>query len=249
MSLPSPFAFISDIHANIDALETVLADIKEQGISTIICLGDMIGYGPEPQKCLQLVKQNCQAVIQGNHEVMGLQMERAVIDELPPEIAEPLILARRQLTAAEQNWAKTLPLTLDLEVAEAVHSSLQDGPQYFNYISSLEEAAAQFARQKRSISFHGHTHIPVVWVEEKGRIRLLAPKTTPMPLLAGARYAINVGSVGQPRDGTREACYAIFDSVKRTVRFRFLEYNMVACRWRFEKTSIPKCNFQRLLGE
>jgi predicted phosphodiesterase len=241
-------ALLSDIHANIDALEAVLEDLDGQGVDKIFCLGDIIGYGPEPRRCVQLVRERCEASLMGNHEAMALHLSHDVLSELPAEISAPLILARRELKAEEQHWLKSLPMVIKADPVEAVHSSLE-GPAQFPYISSFEEAEAHFRRQSRGICFHGHTHLPVVWVAESGSpLRLIEPGTKPIPLPEGPRYAVNVGSVGQPRDGSRNACYAIYDPNERILTYRSVPYNLVACRWRFEKTKLPKANFQRLLG-
>jgi len=242
---PSFFALLSDIHGNIDALEAVLDDVAQHPCRGILCLGDVIGYGPEPARCVERIMETSVVSVLGNHEAMLF-----IIDQLPPEefgdtIVEPLALAARQLSPDQQRWLRAMPISADLDPITLSHSSLFE-PSAFHYIHSPEEARPHFAVQSTAISFHGHTHVPVIWERGKKGVSCYQPMENPVQLDESARYAINVGSVGQPRDGDSRASYALYDFENRILLHRRVDYDIAAAQARFKEAGLPARNAQRL---
>jgi len=152
-------ALISDIHANIDALEAVLADIDQQGIQEILCLGDIVGYGAAPAECLRILRKRCSAFVIGNHDAYTLlsldkyQMEKRVRDGI--------LFAQQALTKEEKKWIRSLPLSTEVGSITIVHASLHN-PDSFYYMSRKDDFLQHFDKQQTKVSFFGHTHRPEV---------------------------------------------------------------------------------------
>ena len=153
------FAIISDIHANIDALDAVLADIETFPVRGTLCLGDIVGYGPEPATCVQRVMDTCAVTVIGNHEAMSFLPKKILKTDWDISIRQPIHLANEQLTKAQKSWLRSTPITADLDPVTLSHASLHEPPE-FHYIHDETEAAAHFAAQTTFISFNGHSHVP-----------------------------------------------------------------------------------------
>ena len=242
---PAFFAIISDIHSNIDALEAVLADIGQWPCRGILCLGDIVGYGPEPAACVQRVMDTCAVSVLGNHEAMLFLAGQFSPDELGASVGDPIALAFKQVSGEQMKWLRGLPITADLDPIMLSHASLHE-PPCFHYIHDKDEAKSHFAAQKTFVSFHGHTHVPVIWEEKGGEISCFEPVDKPVRLDEDSRYAINVGSVGQPRDNDPRASYALYDYQNRLLLHRRVEYDIKRAQARFKKAKLPARNASRL---
>lgn len=239
-------ALLSDIHANVVALEAVLADMQELNVSAALCLGDTVGYGPDPAACVHLVRENTVASIMGNHEAMLIVLEKMGAQEFGETVSAPLELAQKQLGEEDLEWVCALPIGIDLDAFEVIHASLHEAAD-FHYIDSPETAADNFRQQKRPVSFHGHTHVPVIWEKSpSGRIQPFAPQEKLVRLDPDRQYAINVGSVGQPRDGDPRASYALYEAADGILLHRRVPYDFKAAQKRFRKAGLPAFNSTRL---
>jgi predicted phosphodiesterase len=209
-------ALISDIHANLEALEAVLKDISERGIKEIYCLGDMVGYGPNPNECVDLVIAKCQVAILGNHD-------QAVLFD--PENFNPLALQAAYWTRSElesgsggsravaKRWEfiGELPRLKDEGEFLFVHGSPRDPTNEYVFpedVYNTRKMESLFGKVKR-YCFQGHTHLPGVFTD---RGEFYSPSEVGhLYQLTDQKVMINVGSVGQPRDGDNRACYTIID--------------------------------------
>ena len=220
-------AIISDIHGNLEALEAVLADIRQQGIKEIFCLGDIIGYGPNPRECIDLVIQNCQVTILGNHDQAALfdpegfnpTAERAILwTRSVLEGGEPAQSEKRWEFLGELPRMRREPGFL------FVHGSARNP---LNEYVFPEDVYNQRKMEKifglvEKYCFQGHTHIPGAFVDD---YTFRAPEEMDYRIeLGDAKVLINVGSVGQPRDGDSRASYVTLNS--KTVSFRRVEYDL-----------------------
>ena len=242
------FAIFSDVHANIDALTAVLADIDQFPVKGMFCLGDTVGYGPEPAMCVQRVMDTCAITVLGNHEAMLSIADKIADEDWDISIRQPLHLANEQLTKAQKSWLQVQPLTADVDPLTLSHASLSD-PTAFQYILDIEAVEAHFAAQTTFISFNGHTHVPVVCEEnpKTTTCRFLKPSENPIRLDAKKRYSVNVGSVGQPRDDDPQACYVLYDFEQRLLIHRRVPYDIARARARFQKAGLPEPNASRIL--
>ena len=218
-------AVISDIHANLEALEAVLAQIQADGCEEIYCLGDVVGYGPNPNECCALCREREIPTTLGNHD------EAAVVDDpvLEPRMsrsaAESIRWTRRVLSPANQHWLAALPLTIDLPRANAIlcHANLHN-PQGWGYIQTRYEAHLTFQRLAQPLCFHGHSHSPGVIsrIDATGEMRATSPES--VQVSEGERYLMNCGSIGQPRDGDHRSCYVVYDTAMERIVFRRVPY-------------------------
>jgi diadenosine tetraphosphatase ApaH/serine/threonine PP2A family protein phosphatase len=235
-------AFISDIHANIDALEAVLVDIDSQGADEIFCLGDIVGYGAAPSECLELVRSRCSVTVMGNHDQMA--SEKGVILALE-RVSAPIRYAREKLTKDQIKWLRDLPKVVEKEGLTLVHSSLHE-PEEFNYVLWKEDARLHFQNQKTPFSFIGHSHSPLMAVQSQNGITLYVPGVASITLEPTVRTIINVGSVGQPRDNYPRACYGMLDTESHNFTWKRVPYDIKRAQDRIKEAGLPWDNAARL---
>ena len=235
-------ALISDIHANIDALEAVLVDLDSQGVDEIFCLGDIVGYGAAPSECLELVRSRCSVTVMGNHDQMA--SEKGVILALE-RVSAPIRHAREKLTKDQIKWLRDLPKVVEKEGLTLVHSSLYE-PEEFNYVLWKEDARLHFQHQKTPFSFIGHSHSPLMAVQSQNGITLDVPGVASITLEPTVRTIINVGSVGQPRDNYPRACYGMLDTESHNFTWKRVPYDIKRAQDRIKEAGLPWDNAARL---
>ena len=241
------FAILSDIHGNIDALEAVMSDIKRHPVRGILCLGDVVGYGSEPAACVEIMMEQSAVTVLGNHEAMLLLADKILDEDWDDSVRKAIRIAKETVSSEGQRWLKDLPITADLDPITLCHASLNEPPE-FHYLSVHTEAEAHFAAQETYVAFGGHTHVPSRWEEdpETFSCREMKVLLKPVRLRADRRYAINVGSVGQPRDGDPRASYALYDYEPRTLLHRRVTYDIKKAQARYKKAGLPTHNATRL---
>jgi len=230
-----------DIHGNLEALEAVLADIRAVGVDDIYCLGDVVGYGADPRVCLQRVAETCGIRVRGNHEAALLG--DAWIDRMNPAASAAIHWTAAQLTAEDLNEISTWPLVRVGADARLVHGS-PDRPAQYDYVTgrfSIEDAFRAFPE---FMCFCGHTHIPLVAVETApGRMQVLQARK--LMLERDKRYLINVGSVGQPRDGNARARWVLMADTPQ-ITFREVAYDVGRAQEKIRKAGLPEILAYRL---
>lgn len=234
-------ALFGDIHANLEALETVLSDAREQGCNQFICLGDVVGYNADPAACLEIVREMDCPTVKGNHDEDSAGTHS--LDAMNPVAATALEWTREQLSDEQQTWLRRLRMVRQIRDFTVVHSSL-DQPTNWNYVSNRFDAISNFSYQFTQVCFHGHTHVPRVYVKTD-KVRE-APAES-VAIEPGSKYFINVGSVGQPRDGDWRASYAIYDIAHQVVVFRRLEYDIETTQKKIIDAGLPEMLAERLV--
>jgi putative phosphoesterase len=192
---------ISDIHGNLPALETVLEGLRDARVDTIVCLGDTVGYGPYPNECLARVRETCSVVLKGNHD-SGLIGETSV-EDFNQYGLKALLWSQARVTEENKEYLRALPFTVVQESITLAHASPLH-PADWTYILTLRAARVNFSAFTTTICFIGHTHVPVIINED----------LTVGEFRKGTRCIINIGSVGQPRDGNPDAAYGIYDTLE-----------------------------------
>jgi predicted phosphodiesterase len=226
-------AVISDIHSNLEALTKAMEIIDRQSIDEIMCLGDIIGYGANPNECIELVRQHCDAVLKGNHEDA---VEHISLTEYFTDDARSAIFwTRKQLTEKNFHFLKTLPLFHKTEDLLFVHAS-PCTPDEWHYILDSSDVTRVFNCFSENICFIGHTHVPMVFSIGEHSRRIIREQ----------RALINVGSVGQPRDRNPELSFGIFDTVTWTYENIRSPYDVEAAAGKIMKTTLPPKLGQRL---
>jgi predicted phosphodiesterase len=235
------YAVISDVHANLEALETILSDIKKRGIDEVLFLGDAVGYGPNPNECVELLKQHCKTLLAGNHDwaVIGLTDIQYF-----NEYAKAAILWTREILAPEsRRFIESLPVTkyIKKENMLLVHSTPKE-PEAWHYLLTLWDAEINFHYFHNRICMIGHSHLPFV-IERMPSGEMITHKYEAR-LGKQERYIINAGSVGQPRDRDPRACYAIFTG--DTLEFVRLEYAVGKTQKKMHDAGLPLVLIERL---
>ena len=188
------YAILADIHANLEALEVVLADAQEQRCTHYACLGDVVGYNANPKECLDKIRDMEMPCVKGNHdEYCSIESN---LEGFNPHAAEAIQWTRAQLTEEDREWLRNLKYIRLVASYSIVHATL-DGPQRWGYVFDRLAAAASFTYQNTSVCFFGHTHVPVAFIRDSV---VRGGTYSKFKIEPGRKYFINVGSVGQSRD-------------------------------------------------
>jgi diadenosine tetraphosphatase ApaH/serine/threonine PP2A family protein phosphatase len=239
-------AVVSDVHANLAALEAVLRHAEgERALDAIWSLGDLVGYGPQPMECLALLRGFVFRSVAGNHDLAASD----VIDteDFNPAAAAANAWNAAQLGTEEREFLRGLPRTLELEGLQLAHGSLRD--PVWEYLITIPSALAQFELMTAQFSLVGHTHVPLIFIEGEQAVLDLdyvQPMDGSVMQLAGRRLILNPGSVGQPRDRDPRAAYAIFDSEAQTIAFHRVEYDIARTQSLMAEANLPHNLIERL---
>jgi predicted phosphodiesterase len=214
------YLILSDIHANLAAFETVLADAGQ--FDRIWCLGDVIGYGPQPNECIERLKEFPHVCVAGNHDWAAIN--KIDVSAFNPDALRACLWTREQLTSGNWEFIESLPKTLVEDGFTLVHGSPRE--PVWEYISHPFVAAANFGHFDTTFCLFGHTHVPIVFAFTGARNTcemLTMPVGDPTPL-GQERWLINPGGAGQPRDGDNRASYIILDTDLNTIEHRRVDY-------------------------
>lgn len=212
-------AIISDLHSNREALEAVFADLRRRGLSDLVCLGDVVGYGPDPEFCVDLVRGHARWCLMGNHDDALFRDA----SDFNPHARGAIEYTRRRMAPhwwssgerkARWKWLQGLPLTVSEGRFQFVHGSPRDPIR--EYVLSTDgilnpEKLREIFGMIESVGVAGHTHQPGLLTEDLHFTALNGADELTLPLDPERKYFINVGSTGQPRDGDNRACYAVVD--------------------------------------
>jgi predicted phosphodiesterase len=225
---PMKYALVSDIHANLQAWNVVMADMVAHGAEEVICLGDVVGYGPRPAECLASVYSNVHHFLLGNHDAVVAGTFDA--SRFNADAQRMIEWTQGQLDSKAKEFFRGLPLVLEIQAGDAaplcVHGAAHQ-PEDFPYILKESDARKTWAASGTPLVFVGHTHRPCVDVlHPDGRYeRLPAQDFVPEE---GKRYIVNVGSVGMPRDRDFRACYCTYDTETGEVAYHRTAYDVEA---------------------
>ena len=234
------FAIIADIHANLEAFQVVLADIKEQKCTHFACVGDVVGYGANPKECLKIVRDLGMPCVKGNHDEYCSMEEQ--LDGFNAHAAEAVNWTRKQLNDDERQWLKDLKYFRLVTSFSMVHATL-DGPQRWGYVFDKLAAAASFTYQNTPVCFFGHTHVPVAFIRDT---QVRGGTYSKFKVDPSKKYFVNVGSVGQPRDNNPKAAYVVYDVDEGVIELRRLEYDIAAAQKKILDAGLPPRLAERL---
>ena len=227
------FAVFSDIHANLEALTKVLARAYELEADLLVCLGDVVGYGPFPNECTELVRQRCAIIVQGNHDA-GAAGGRDP-GQFNPEGEAALVWTRSVLSRANREFLLNLPRSVVSYNVTFIHASPRN-PSGWEYISTWDTGTKMFEHFATAYCCIGHTHIPSI----------VAADGTVNSIREGQKHLINVGSVGQPRDGNPRASFALLDTETSAASIIRVEYDLSATAAAIRQAGLPEFLAKRL---
>lgn len=236
------YAILSDIHGNLEALQSVIQDIEKKSVDPIICLGDIVGYGPNPNECIQMIKATAKINLAGNHDYAPMgKIDTSYFNHYAKLAIE---WTRTELKAESEAFLANLPLSATFNGNLFVHATPYR-PDEWNYIFSIDDAIKNFMAFEEQICFIGHSHSPVIFVESNNHHYRVSLETQ-MTILDNERYIINIGSVGQPRDLNPRSAYAIYDTDTQTYRLNRVEYDIYKTQKKMKEAGLPDFLIARL---
>lgn len=235
------YAILSDIHGNLEALESVMAALKTERIDAYLCAGDIVGYGADPAECLKRLRRLPIIAVAGNHDwAVAGRFDPAYFNR---EAREAVAWTRRHLDGDDLAYLNQLELVYQNEDLVMAHGTLYE-PESFHYLSSMDYVRRSFALMEKMVCFIGHTHEPLTARQHGETIEL--SRAVQIALNQGDRYMINVGSVGQPRDGNPEAAYGVYDTRECRVEIRRVPYDIASAQQKILRSGLPALLAQRL---
>lgn len=233
-------AVLSDIHANLPALDAVLADAGQ--VDAVWQLGDVVGYGPDPDGVVDRLREIGALGVRGNHDAAACGGSE--IDWFNPDARRAMEWTRTAMAPATRDWLQALPERIVADDFELVHGSHRE--PLWEYVTSRDVARENLALLTVPVGLHGHTHVPVAWVEEAGRVELVRGRPGNPLELAGRRALLNPGSVGQPRDGDPDAAYAILEPEAGRITWHRVPYDIAAVQDAMRSAGLPSSLRARL---
>ena len=235
-------AVYSDVHGNLEALTAVLKDMKREEPDARLFLGDAVGYGPNPNECVEMVRENSDVVLAGNHDWAAVGLTDP--SYFNPQAYESLQWTIESLSDENKAFLKTLAPSGLYGQVQLAHST-PFKPEEWGYLLSLQDAMENYPALTRNVCFTGHSHQPII-IEYADGANIVPIHDLYLILQANRKYIINVGSVGQPRDSNRDACYLVYDEKGRNVGYRRVEYDLVKTQKKMAKAKLPEYLIRRL---
>ena len=227
------YAVLGDVHANLEALAAVLSDACERQCSHYACVGDIVGYNANPGECLDIIRNMGMPCVKGNHDEYCSTGEALV--GLSPRASAATLWTRQRLKPADKQWLRELKYTRLMAGFSLVHATL-DAPQSWGYVFDKFAAAASFNYQNTAICFFGHTHLPMVFIRDAV---VRGGGYSKFRVEPGRKYFINVGSVGEPRDGNPFASYVIYDPAESSIELRRVPYEIDETEAKVRAAGLP----------
>lgn len=240
-------AVFGDIHANLEALQAVLADAEQEGCgSTMACLGDIVGYNANPAECLARVRELGCPTVKGNHDYEAISTRDLL--GMNPVATMALSWTREQLSEEDKEWLKRLPYVreniAELNNITIVHATM-DRPMRWEYILNASDSSFSFQKQATQLCFHGHTHVPRFFIKNADG-KITQSNEPEIVMEPGKMYFVNPGSVGQPRDGDWRASYAVYTPEWNHIAIRRVEYDIAETQRKIREAGLPERLAERL---
>ena len=239
------YGILSDIHGNLEALDAVLEALADERIDRYLCLGDIVGYGASPNACLDRMTGLTTDVIAGNHDHAAIgKLDITTFNQFAAAAA---LWTRRQLTPEGRRYLAELPYTRQTDELYAVHASPAN-PEDWTYLTSLWLADEAFDAMPRdsALCVLGHTHAPGIFEKRTAEDRSRQISAATLGLEPECRYIVNVGSVGQPRDGDPRAAYCVFDTGERRLDIKRVSYDVETAQRKIRDAGLPDMLAERL---
>lgn len=238
------YGIFSDIHSNLEALNAAVDAYKKEKIDKYLCIGDVVGYASNPKECIEIINTLAMITIAGNHDWASVNLFS--VDYFNPNAQDAIFWTRRNLDDSSRNFLESLKLVYKNEYLTLVHGTL-DNPGDFNYMTDGYIAQESFRLLETNICFVGHTHVVGTFIKDKfGRIHYRQDDS--VDINPDNKYIINVGSVGQPRDSNPKASYCIYDTDKKEVLIKRIDYDIETARKKIIDAGLPKFLGDRLLS-
>ncbi len=233
---------LSDIHSNLEALESVLEFAKTQDIDQYVCIGDIVGYGADPNKCIDIVKGLTSKIVAGNHD-FGV-CDLTDISYFNDVARKAIEWTRKVIKKEHMDFLRTLPLVMESGNAFFVHAT-PSSPDRWNYILTVYDAMKEFGFFENHFCFVGHSHQPDVFLIKPDK-QVSIFMNDLLVSNKQERYIVNAGSVGQPRDNNPKACFLVYDADEQSIAFSRIEYDIKKTQTKILNACLPPFLAQRL---
>lgn len=233
---------ISDVHGNLEALEAVAGFLRQKGVVRFVCCGDIVGYGPDPNRCIEMIRGMGCVCVAGNHDhaVTG----KTSLEGFNSAANRAVLWTRPLLTESNRLYLESLPFVVEEGPFLIVHSS-PSAPGAWEYVLTAREAARQMAHFAGGVCVAGHSHQPfAVERPPEGRVRVVRDGN--FDIRPAAKYFINAGSVGQPRDGDPRACCLLYDDRTQRMAYFRVPYDVAAVQAKIRAAGLPDTLAARL---
>ncbi len=238
------YILISDIHGNLEALQAVLQFLRKLEPYQLYCLGDVVGYGADPQACLTALQDESNLILAGNHD---LAVAGVITSESFNRMASEVVQwTRGALEEEDLEALSNLPLVYIDGDYLFTHAS-PINPMAFPYIRTLDDVAEVFSSIGQRFCFVGHTHLPVLVSKQERTGALEVLRENRVSIKTGYRYFINAGSTGQPRDSNPDACVVVLDEENETIEFLRVPYDISSCQNKILSEGLPSYLAERLM--
>jgi len=235
------YAFIADVHANREALEAVLREVGRLAPDRTFCLGDLVGYGAEPRRCIEIIRQRGIECLVGNHDLAAVgAVDMEYFNDAARQSVE---WTQSQLGRDEMEFLAGLPYRIDGEGFTMTHGAFPD-PAAFDYILTIADAERSFHAVSCRYAFTAHSHVPLAFVKKGRQVSAMLADSSALPAHDAA--IVNVGSVGQPRDSIPAGAFALFDTDDPRVSVRRVSYDMQKAAQKILAAGLPPMNAYRL---
>ncbi|MFH0945147.1 MAG: metallophosphoesterase family protein [Planctomycetota bacterium] len=234
-------AIFSDIHSNLPALDAVLAEADARHADSLLCLGDLVGYGPHPCEVIDRVRSLDCPVVAGNHDRAAVELLDSSCFNVCARRA--IEWTARRLDADRKQYLARLPLTLEDGGISAVHGT-RDEPEEFLYLKTTQEAGVLMRSQRQFLEVFGHTHVPLSFLRQNGGTTRSFSRD--LDLREVDRALVNVGSVGQPRDEDTRATFVLFDDERRHLEICRVPYDIERVSAEIIAAGLPALLSERL---
>lgn len=233
---------ISDVHGNLEALRAVKAALRKEGVDGVLCLGDLVGYGASPNEVMAEAREMVGPCVAGNHDFGSVgKTDLSLFSDTAREACE---WTNKVLTQDHREYLAELPLTHVAHLVTLVHAS-PFRPSLWNYVMTHGDVEEALGALTTPVCLIGHSHVPFL-VEQDEEGELIVHESRSCELRQGARYIINVGSVGQPRDGSPDAAFAILDEAGGRVEIRRVAYDVKSAQKKILQAGLPRGLADRL---
>jgi len=236
------FIIFSDVHSNLEAIQAFSHVIRSIEHDKKVCLGDLVGYNTDPNSVIKWIREETDLILAGNHDYCVVN--RSDSSDLNPAAYQACAWTRGRLTKNNSEFLANLPFQKVENNIYWVHSSPFE-PMKWHYIFTKKNAEKNFDYFKQNICFLGHSHIPRVFEKNKNN-KIYSYTTSRIKLNPESRYIINVGSLGQPRDGNRDPVFTFYDSTRRIVEFHRFTYDFSATQEKIRACGLPYALADRL---
>jgi len=236
------YAFFSDVHANLEALKAVILDFRSEKIDRILFLGDAVGYGPNPNECVDLIEEISEIKLMGNHDYAALGLMNT--EYFNQYATESIDWTKDSLTKKTIEIMSDFEITAEIKNGLLCHSSPRE-PEKWHYILDMDDVKENFEQFTKQICLVGHTHRPFIVSQNTDGDCVISHKQEE-PIYENRRYLINIGSVGQPRDGDPRSCYVIYDDKKQTAKCKRVAYDLGNTQKRMAENGLPGYLIERL---